>query len=36
MGVLDRAVAWFPQMIGEMWGREAAGNGVNRLGVRHL
>ena len=36
MGVLDRAVAQFPWMLGEVWGWEAVGNCVNRMGVRHL
>ena len=36
VGVLDRSVGRFSQMLGEGWGWEAVGDGVDRLGVRHL
>ena len=34
--VSDGAVARFPQLLGEGWGHEVVGNGVDRLGVRHI
>ena len=32
---LDGAVVWFNWLLGEGWGREAVGNGVGRMSVRH-
>ena len=36
MCVLDGAVARFPWLIGEGWGREAVGDCVDQLGVCHI
>ena len=36
VGVSDRSVCRFSQMLGEGWGWEAVGDGVDRLGVHHL
>ena len=36
MGVSDGAVAWFTWLLGEGWGREAVGDGINQLGMRHI
>ena len=36
MHVSDGAVSCFPWLLGVGWGRESSGNGVERLGVRHV
>ena len=32
----DGAVDWLTPLLGESWGGEVIGDGVDRLGVRHL
>ena len=36
MLVLDGSVVQFNRMLGEGWGQEAVGDGVNRMGMRNI
>ena len=36
MSVSDGRVVQFPRLLGEVWGQEAAGDGIDQYSVRHV